>query len=169
MIHFLIGLIVFLKKYIHKKMNSFVPYDLKDDYFAYNIQSMDWKPRQKLDQNVIFDDNTVIFPRNIYGGEPIHPPVFMRDRRDKDFYVKLSESKRYPPLNDKKVIKTEEFENYDESVDYSVDARYKHPLYHSWFKKPVTWGGLCRFGYTAGNQSGTSYNCGGFNPKPLNW
>lgn len=124
---------------------NFLQYTLNDNYFAYQINSTSY--RQNLDLTTVADDSVVIFPRNIYKGEPFAEPLLVTDPRDSFTYVKVSK-------ND---LRTNVMPC---DANYKISTKQEHPLESSKFAKLTTWGGLCKFGYCSGFNSAADYGCG---------
>lgn len=74
-------------------LSNFVNYDTKGGYFLYNSVIPNY-----LDLNKIKDDNTVVFPRNIYVGEPLPEPIFKYDKKDNSttYEIPIGETMNHP-------------------------------------------------------------------------
>lgn len=104
---------------------NFATYTFNRDYFLFNAEKVN-----KLDLNTITDDSVVVFPNNLYKGEPVMEPHFTRDPVDTNTVYWLT-----------------------------MGERVQHPLHLSKFgRRPPRGQGECPFGYCYGAQSGRNYN-----------
>lgn len=106
---------------------NFATYTFNKNYFLFNTEMVN-----TLDLNKITDDSVVVFPNNIYKGEPVKEPHTKNDPIDTNTVYWLTMGKRV-----------------------------KHPLHTSKFGRlppGMEFGNECPFGYCYGPQSGRNYN-----------
>ncbi len=125
-------------------LRNFVNYDSSGKYFNYITNTIRYDPSQKLDQNTVYDDNIVIFPRNIYKGETFSQGF--KNYQPNDTYIKVNEDDKRPENTRIGLSKTK--------------IKHNHPDKFTLFGRPNTFGGLCPQGYCYGNYTGRNYQCG---------
>lgn len=139
---------------------SLVPPLLKDytnvsvnnDYFLFSLN-----PLSTLDMNTITDDNVVVFPRNIYRGNPVSTPYRLEQPIDtatlytvgNDTSLKMTESAKGRPLT--------WFEHPPFASQFTFDSWKR---FHGGEPIDQSYATPCPFGYCYGAQSGRNYMLG---------
>lgn len=111
---------------------NYAQYSFNKNYFLFNIDdAKKIRPEQLLDDTNVPEDKVVIFPRNIYEGQPFSEPM-----------------KRSDPIDPK-------------TIYYTFPGYSHPPYTSKFGKYPSCCGTqLCPFGYCNGPQSGRDYMCG---------
>lgn len=130
-------------------LDNFTDLSVNKNFFLYGVNNL-----KTLDLNTIYDDNVVVFPRNIYSGEPVAPPIKKGDIIDPStLYI-------VPSPYDLSQIKNV-YRDMD-GTTWNI-----HPQHSSMFtfdsRRHETYNGgsnFCPFGYCNGPQSGRDYMLG---------